>query len=79
AEEMNRSLEDMLGKIEETMRMRIAEERQTTKGDVYFVDVGATRDTQKMFDRMVAAFKSNDPEAIKAMEELKKKMLGIGR
>lgn len=79
AENMNRSIEDMLGKIEETMRMRIAEERQTAKGDVYFVDVGSTRNSQQMLDRMLAAVKTNDPEAMKLIEEFKKKMLGIGR
>ena len=72
-------MEDMLGKIEETMRMRIAEEKQTTKGDVYFVDVGSTRNSQQMLDRMLASVKSNDPEAMKLIEEFKKKMLGIGR
>jgi len=79
AENMTRSIEDMLGKIEETMRMRIAEEKQTTKGDVYFVDVGSTRNSQQMLDRMLASVKSNDPEAMKLIEEFKKKMLGIGR
>lgn len=79
AENMTRSIEDMLGKIEETMRMRIAEERQTAKGDVYFVDVGSTRNSQQMLDRMLAAVKTNDPEAMKLIEEFKKKMLGIGR
>lgn len=77
AEEMNRSLEDMLGKIEETMRMRIAEERETAKGDVYFVDVGSTRDSQKMLDRMLSAVKTNDPEAMALIEEFRKKMVGI--
>ena len=79
AENMTRSIEDMLGKIEETMRMRIAEERQTAKGDVYFVDVGSTRNSQQMLDRMLSAVKTNDPEAMKLIEEFKKKMLGIGR
>jgi len=79
AEEMNRSLEDMFGKIEETLRMRIGEERQTAKGDVYFVDVGSTRNSQQMLDKMLSAVKSNDPEAMKLIEEFKKKMLGIGR
>ena len=79
AEEMNRSLEDMFGKIEETMRMRIAEEKQTAKGDVYFLDVGSTRNGQQMLDRMLEAVKSNDPKAMTLIEEYKKKMLGIGR
>jgi len=79
AEEVNRSIEDMLGKIEETMRMRIAEERETSKGDVYFIDVGATRNSQKMLDDMLAKVQTNDPQARLLIEEFRKKMMGIGR
>jgi hypothetical protein len=77
AEEFNRSMENMFGKIEETMRMRIAEERETSKGDVYFVDVGATRNSQKMLDDMLAKVQTNDPQARALIEEFRKKMMGI--
>lgn len=77
AEEVNRSIEDMLGKIEETMRMRIAEERETSKGDVYFIDAGATRNSQKMLDDMLAKVQTNDPAARQLIEEFRKKMMGI--
>ena len=79
AEEANRTMEDMFGKIEETMRMRIAEERQTAKGDVYFVDAGSTRNSQQMLDKMLSAVQSKDPNAMALIEEFKKRMLGIGR
>jgi len=77
AEEFNRSMEDMFGKIEETMRMRIAEERETSKGDVYFIDAGATRNSQKMLDDMLAKVQTNDPAARQLIEEFRKKMMGI--
>ena len=77
AEEFNRSMEDMFGKIEETMRMRIAEERETSKGDVYFIDAGATRNSQKMLDDMLAKVQTNDPQARQLIEEFRKKMMGI--
>ena len=79
ADEVNRSIEDMLGKIEETMRMRIAEERTTTKGDIIFMDVGSTRNSQAMLDKMLAAIQTNDPKARELVEEFRKKMAGIGR
>lgn len=79
ADEVNRSIEDMLGKIEETMRMRIAEERTTTKGDIIFMDVGSTRNSQAMLDKMLAAIQTNDPKARELVEEFRKKMNGIGR
>jgi hypothetical protein len=79
AEDASDSMEDMLGRIEETMRARIAEEAKTKKGDVYFVDVGQTRDAQKMLAELMERVKTNDPEALKLLEEFKKKMLGISR
>jgi hypothetical protein len=79
ADEVNRSIEDMLGKIEETMRMRIAEEKTTTKGDIIFMDVGSTRNSQAMLDKMLAAIQTNDPKARELVEEFRKKMSGIGR
>jgi hypothetical protein len=77
AENMTRSIEDMLGKIEETMRMRIAEERETSKGDVYFVDVGSTRNSQKMLDDMLEKIQTGDPASRQLIEEFRKKMMGI--
>jgi hypothetical protein len=77
AEKTQSKMEDMFDKIEETMRMRVAEERETTKGDFIFVDAGAQRDTRQMLDDMIQAVKTNDPSAQKAIEEFRKKMLNI--
>ncbi len=77
AKEAQCKMEDIFNKIEETMKMRVAEERTTQKGDIIFMDVGSSRDAQKMLDKMISAAKTNDPSAIALIEEFKKKMLGI--
>ena len=77
AEKLQDDLNGMFGKIEETMRMRIAEEKETAKGDVYYFDVGETRDSKVMLDKMLEAVKTNDPDAQKLIDAFRKKMMGI--
>jgi hypothetical protein len=77
AEATQSKLEDMFDAIEETMRSRVAEERETAKGDFIFVDAGQHRDSRQMLDDMIEAVKTNDPNAQKAIDEFRKKMLNI--
>jgi hypothetical protein len=43
------------------------------------MDVGSTRNSQAMLDKMLAAIQTNDPKARELVEEFRKKMSGIGR
>ena len=76
AEKTTESIEQMLGRIEETAKMRVAEEAKSQKGDIIFFDLGASRDGTKFINSMLKAIKSNDPEAQKLVEEFRKKKLG---
>jgi len=72
-------VEELLGKIEETMKLRIAEERKSVRGDAYFIDVGSTRNSEKMLQDLLDKVKTGDPKAMQLIEDFKKKMLGISR
>ena len=72
-------VEELLGKIEETMKLRIAEERKSVRGDAYFIDVGSTRNSEKMLQELLDKVKTGDPKAMQLIEDFKKKMLGISR
>lgn len=76
AEKTSQTIEDMLGRIEETAKTRVAEEAKTTKGDIIFFDVGASRDSAKWIDSMIKAIKTNDPKAQELVNEFKKKKIG---
>lgn len=76
AEETTKSIEAMLGKIEETSRMRVAEEAKSQKGDVIFFDLGATRNSGTMINNMLQAIKTNDPNAQKLVNEMRQKLIG---
>ena len=76
AEKTTASIEEMLGKIEETAKMRVAEEAKSQKGDIIFFDLGASRDGTKFINSMLKAIKSNDPEAQKLIAEFRKKKIG---
>lgn len=76
AEKTTETIEQMLGRIEETAKMRVAEEAKSQKGDIVFFDLGASRDGTKFINSMLKAIKSNDPDAQKLVEEFKKKHIG---
>ncbi len=76
AEKTTETIEQMLGRIEETAKMRVAEEAKSQKGDIIFFDLGASRDGTKFINSMLKAIKSNDPEAQKLVEEFRKKKIG---
>ena len=76
AEKTSQTIEEMLGRIEETAKMRVAEEAKSQKGDVIFFDLGASRDGTKFINSMLKAIKSNDPEAQKLIAEFRKKKIG---
>jgi hypothetical protein len=79
AEESSKKLEEALGKIEETLRLRVAEEKRSLKGDVVFIDAGKTRDTEKLYEDLIARIKTGDPAAREMLEELKRKIFGTTR
>ena len=76
AEKTSQTIEEMLGRIEETAKMRVAEEAKSQKGDVIFFDLGASRDGTKFINSMLKAIKSKDPEAKKLIAEFRKKKIG---
>ena len=76
AEKTSQTIEEMLDKINETAKTRVAEEAKTAKGDIIFFDVGASRDSAKWIDSMIKAIKTNDPKAQELVNEFKKKKLG---
>lgn len=76
AEKTTETIEQMLDRIEETAKTRVAEEAKSKKGDIIFFDLGASRDGTKFINSMLKAIKSNDPEAQKLVEEFRKKKIG---
>ena len=75
AEETKNTIEDMLGKIEETVKTRVAEESKSTKGDFVYIDMGATRKGGEQYARqLLNSIKTDDPEAQKLIKEVAKRM-----
>ena len=77
AEETKSKIEDMLDKIEETAKTRVAEEAKSTKGDIIFFDLGSSREGNNYITKMLNAIKTNDKDAQKLVSEMKQKLLGI--
>ena len=75
AEKTSQTIEDMLGKIEETVKTRVAEEAKSSKGDFVYIDMGATRKGGEQYARqLLNSIKTDDPEAQKLIKEVAKKL-----
>jgi len=74
SEDSMKALEDMLGAIGDTMKLRIAEEAKTSKGDIIFMDIRSIGDMAKEISN---AIKNQDPKAAELVKELKRKLAGL--
>jgi hypothetical protein len=73
-------MEESLDAIEETLRMRLAEERKSQKGDVYFLDVSKTSNIDvEYIQGLRERIKNNDPEASRLLDELKRRIIGVSK
>ena len=79
AEETKSKIEDMLDKIEETAKTRVAEEAKSTKGDIVFFDLGSSRDGTQFINNMLDGINANTPETQKLVKTLKQKLMGVRR
>lgn len=77
AEKTTATIEEMLGKIEETARTRVAEEAKSAKGDIVFFDLGSSREGTQFINKMLDGIDANTPESQKFMKTLKQKLMGV--
>jgi phage-related minor tail protein len=77
AEDMFDNLQKLFESMDETLKLRFAEERQTTKGDTFFIDVSKFDINPAMLKELSTKIRNNDPDAARMVEELKYKMLGV--
>jgi len=78
-QEVNDAWLDMLESIDKTLQMRIAEERNTAKGDTVFIDMRNinNEEAKNIANQIRDLIAKNDPNAATLIEALKKKLLGI--
>jgi ElaB/YqjD/DUF883 family membrane-anchored ribosome-binding protein len=79
AENSMDNLEKLFGSIDETLKMRLAEERKSAKGDTYFVDTSKLGIDRYMMKDLADKIRANDPDASRLLEDLKRKMLGVSK
>ena len=79
AEKTTATIEEMLNKIEETARTRVAEEAKSAKGDIIFFDLGSSREGTQFINKMLDGIDANTPESQKLMKTLKQKLMGMRR
>lgn len=80
ANDATKKMEESLDAIAETLKMRMAEERKTTKGDIFYLDVTKTPGiTPQDIESLRTAIKNGDPSAANLLETMKQKMMGISK
>jgi hypothetical protein len=79
ADATNKKMEDALGAIEDTLKVRLAEERKSLKGDVYFMDSSRYDIDPAQIKSLRDKLKNNDPDAYMLLEEIKRKVTGVSR
>jgi hypothetical protein len=75
-EDAMKALEDMLGGINDTMKLRISEEAKTSKGDIVFMDIRSTGD---MAAEISKAIKNKDPKTLELVNKLRKTLDGASK
>lgn len=76
ADEASKALNDSLSAIEATMKIRIAEERKSSKGDITYIDIN-NRDSRSLLDDMINRLDTSDPKAIEAINAMKQRLIGV--
>jgi hypothetical protein len=79
ADAVNQKMEDSLAAIEETLKVRLAEERKSLKGDVYFMDTTRYDIDPAMIADLRNKMKNNDPAASILLDEIRRKITGVSR
>jgi len=79
AEDATSKMEESLDAIGETLKLRIAEEQKTQRGDIIYMDVKKNDISMEEISRLRELIKNGDPSAAQLIDTIKQKILGISR